>query len=215
MNPIFIKATTIDDAWFQVLNAIHNHGRNIKVDKGSYEGCYRRQIDHLTLHLTSPLSAPLLPEPPTTKGSVVAPANHDMLEKYISYLFYGDKKENESYTYGERISEQLDETLNILSGGKITNQSTISISRPSDIHLSDPPCLRSISFRMINEKMNMFLNFRSWDAYNGLPLNLAGLAYLFDYVAGEIGFETGELLATSEGCHIYDHVFDMVKELVG
>jgi len=95
--------------------------------------------------------------------------------------------------------------------GYRNNQMTMSISHPTDMLLSDPPCLRSIDTRIQNGKLHFFVYFRSWDAWGGFPENLAAIQELKEYIAGMIGVEDGEIIASSKGLHVYDYCFDLAK----
>ena len=46
---------------------------------------------------------------------------------------------------------------------------------------------------------------------SGLPANLAGIEMLKQYMAAEIGVESGEIIAASKGLHLYDYSFNMAK----
>jgi len=95
--------------------------------------------------------------------------------------------------------------------GYRNNQMVLQVAQPNDMLLQDPPCLRQIDTRIQDGKLHFFPYFRSWDLWGGFPANLAGIEYLKQYVAAEIGVENGEMIATSKGLHIYDYSFDLAK----
>ena len=92
-----------------------------------------------------------------------------------------------------------------------TNQATMAVAIPSDIHLGDPPCLRVIDTRVRYGKLHFIVYFRSWDLWNGFPANLGALQLLKEYMAGEIGIEDGEIIASSKGLHLYDYVWELAE----
>ncbi len=96
-----------------------------------------------------------------------------------------------------------------------TNQAVIQVAKPSDIGLADPPCLRHIDCRVIDGRLIWFIYFRSWDLWNGLPSNLAGLSLLMEQMSSETGYEPGPFICHSKGLHIYDHGWDLAKLRVG
>jgi hypothetical protein len=70
----------------------------------------------------------------------------------------------------------------------------------------DPACLRLVDFRLDQEnKLHMFVMFRSWDLWGGFPANLAGLQLMKEYVGQELGAEDGKILCMSKGLHLYDY----------
>jgi thymidylate synthase len=95
--------------------------------------------------------------------------------------------------------------------GHRNNQMVLQVAHPTDMLLQDPPCLRHIDTRIQDGKLHFYPYFRSWDAYSGLPANLAAIQLLKEYISAEIGVEDGEMIASSKGLHIYDYAFDLAK----
>jgi len=105
---------------------------------------------------------PIIPE----GMSIPAPTDMDYIQGYLAYLLTGTKTETEDYTYGERLVDpkirirqntggrdltcdmplqvnQIEEVIKMYKEkGPGTNQAVMEIGMPSDIKLSDPPCLR-------------------------------------------------------------------------
>jgi len=223
MNLEFIDATTLPDAWFQCVYRILDVGKKYVIDRGSYKGQQRLEFDYITVHIKHPEARPLLPEIPAALG-IPNPVEEGYLEEYLPYLMTSIKKPNEKYTYGERLSSwcydyeyalvvnQIEEVINMYKNdGYNTNQACMSISTPSDISLSDPPCLRLIDTRIRDGKLNFVVYFRSWDLWGGFPANLGGIQLLKEYMAGEIGVEDGEIIASSKGLHLYDYTWELAK----
>ena len=46
-------------------------------------------------------------------------------------------------------------------------------------------------------------------------LNLGAIQILGEYIAGEIGVETGEIIASSKGLHIYNYVWELAELIRG
>jgi thymidylate synthase len=68
--------------------------------------------------------------------------------------------------------------------------------------------------------MHLTCYFRSWDAYAGLPANIAGLQLFNEAFVSEINsrsslqLETGKLIFHSKNCHIYQRQYKLVQELL-
>jgi thymidylate synthase len=68
--------------------------------------------------------------------------------------------------------------------------------------------------------MHLTCYFRSWDAYAGLPANIAGLQLFNEAFVSEINsrggldLETGKLVFHSKNCHIYQRQYKLVEELL-
>lgn len=230
LSPVHIVATDLDDAWFQVIYNIMTRGYRYPVERGSYEGAERIELDLATVQITNPAGGPLLPIIPEGLG-VPAPADLDYVEQeyFPRYLASDIKAENEQYTYGERINlpvtddllgvtrSQVDWAIEILKATPGTNQACVEIGQPTDITLHgkdgsyDPPCMRLIDMRVRYDKLHFICYFRSWDAWNGFPVNLAGLELLKRFVADQVGVGSGELIGISKGLHIYQHAEEAAR----
>ncbi len=236
MNLVSIEARDLPDAWFQCVYEIIDKGHEYVIDHGSYAGQKRLEFDHITVHIKYPGVRPLIPDIPASLG-IPNPVAEGYVEEYLPYLMTPDKKPNEDYTYGERLAgwsylafadgngqracslkekiegrvvNQLEEVIKMYrTKGYGTNQAAMTVSVPSDIFLDDPPCLRHIDTRILNGKLHFVVYFRSWDLWNGFPANLGAIQLLKEYMAGGIGVEDGEIVASSKGLHLYDYVWEL------
>jgi len=233
LEPVFIDAFDLDDAWFQCLSQILEKGYVYTITRGSYEGQKRLEFDFVTIRVRKPAHQiiPIIPE----GMSIPAPTDMDYIQGYLSYLLTGAKTKTEDYTYGERLVDpkikvqervdgkemirdlplqvnQIEEVIKIYKEkGFGTNQAIMEIGMPSDIKLADPPCLRLIDTRVRYGKLNFILYFRSWDLWSGFPSNMGGLQLVKQYMAEEIGVADGEFIAVSKGLHLYDYAWDLAK----
>jgi thymidylate synthase len=156
---------------------------------------------------------------PYTPPPYPPPTNDEKIIVYfLEYIMSEKVHGNEDYTYGSFIKPQLQKAIDLLiaTNGN-TNQSCISVGDRQSIFLKDPPCLRTITFKVVEKKLNMTVLFRSWDLYAGLPENLGGLQMLKEYVLSQIedyiDVIDGNLIAYSDGLHIYDQYFDLANAL--
>lgn len=103
LNLQHIKATTLDDAWHQTLFKMLEEGSVFKIDRGSYAGQKRLEFDWITVHIQNPGARPLLPQIGESYG-VPNPVADDYLDDYLPYLMTAELKDDESYTYGQRLT---------------------------------------------------------------------------------------------------------------
>ncbi len=99
--------------------------------------------------------------------------------------------------------------------GHRNNQMVLQVAHPTDMILTDPPCLRSIDTRIQDGKLNFIIYFRSWDLWAGFPANLAGIQQMKEYIASEIGVEDGEMIVSSKGLHLYNYAWELAECLRG
>ena len=105
-----IEATTLPDSWFQLVWNCIEHGRDFKIDQGSFAGSTRKEFDFIVAHIKRPFERdvqgfPLIPEIPENMN-IPAPVDHDYMIDYAPYLLGSDVEEGESYTYGQRINKE-------------------------------------------------------------------------------------------------------------
>ena len=226
MKPTYIEARDIPDAWFQCVYRIMDEEgvHEYAVDRGSFEGVKRREFDVVMIHIKYPGARPLIPDVPVELG-IPAPTSMDYVEEYLQYLMTDAKKENEIYTYGERLTNPkvlfegrelslgvnpLQEVIKMYKQNKHgTNQAVMEVGMPQDILLEDPPCLRLIDTRVMEGKLNFVVYFRSWDLWAGFPSNLAAMQLLKEYMCHETGLEDGSITAVSKGLHLYEYSFGL------
>lgn len=212
----YIRERTIEAAWRMTLWHCARHGHRYRVEKGSYEGQLRKQLDHLCVIIEEPGTRPLavwLPE----NCPFPAPTSEERIEQYFyDYLATDTRSDKEDYTYGQHIAPQLPRIIELLNiSGGATNQACINIGGRENIELDDPPCLRVLDFKVVEGRLQLSLFFRSWDLFVGLPENLGGLQLLKEYVLMNLLFPVadGPLIAYSPGGHIYEQYFPIVNTL--
>ncbi len=215
LNPVFIEATTIPDSWFQILWNLFDYGKKFVVEKGSYKGQQRLELDFLCVHIKFPSERPLLPDIPPNLG-IPPPATENYLNEYMPYLMTPYKRPDEEYTYGSRlVSENIDQIEHVIETykkhGFRNNQLVMTIGLPEDLKLDDPPCLRLIDTRIQDDKLHFYVYFRSNDIWSGYPVNIAALQLMKEYMCDCIGVGDGEIIYMSKGSHIYEFCFDIAK----
>jgi len=71
-----------------------------------------------------------------------------------------------------------------------------------------------VDTRIKDNKLHMYVYFRSWDLWAGFPSNLAAIQLMKEYIVSELGVEDGELIAYSKGLHIYSHDWKVANMLL-
>lgn len=194
-----------------------NVGFKYEIDRGSYIGQNRLEFDYIVVDIKRPYSEPyntMLPQIPSNLN-IPNPVEDGYIDQYLPYLMTDYIKQGESYTYGSRINKQIDFWIGVLKETPNTNQAILQVGRPDDYLLSDPPCLRHIDMRIKNDRLVFYPYFRSWDLWGGFPANLAAIAVLQKYIADSIGVESGNILASSKGLHIYGYADELLKIRIG
>ncbi len=227
----YVEEFTIAQAWRSVMwlcleskNSIkYKVGNASKVDEfGSYIGQFRLQLPYVLIKIKTPS----IWEPFTSETSPFRPTDLEAVDAYFAKYLMDDKLEpNEIYKYSTWIKPQVEDIIQnlIISKGK-TNQATINVGDNTCTKMSDPPCLRVMSFKAVDGILRSSVFFRSWDLVCGMPENLWGFQRVKEYVlamvnsgledeGSDIRLQDGEMIAYSDGLHIYSQYFDIVKSL--
>ncbi len=209
MDITFIEARDLSEAWFQCVCKALTDGYEYKIERGSYVGQQRKELDFVVVQIRYPGTRPLVPDVPQ---GVPPPSTTDYVEEYLPYLMTAHRKEGEQYTYGQYLEKQIAEVIKMYQeDGYNTNQAFMAVGDAQSIFLSDPPCLRAIDTRIRHNKLNFVVYFRSWDLWAGFPSNLAAIQLLKEYMASEVGVEDGEIIAMSKGLHLYEYSWELAK----
>jgi thymidylate synthase len=233
MKHVKITAFDLPDAWYQVLKRIWEDGENFTVKYGS-ETTDTKKLD-VTLEILHPENKPLVHEK--------APCDMRYVMNYfMEYLWFGEKKPDETYTYSSRLRspvDQIDEAIKRYVDELFDRQVTMVVRLPEDIHKQirskrhEPPCLTVLDTEIGRDAENKKLRFvltgywRSWDAYAALPANLAGLQMFSETFVKELNAKgrekhmvrweevcTGKMIMHSKNCHIYERQLPLVEELL-
>jgi thymidylate synthase len=220
MKYVMVKAFDCPDAWYKALNEIWVNGDIFKVGYGSE--CAETKKLNISIEISHPENRPLIDDK--------APCDMKYVQWYaLKYLWSGEIEEEETYTYGSRLREpvdQIEEAVQRYLTEQGDRQVTLVIRQPLDIKKTinnrkhEPPCLSLIDTEIHNNKMHLTCYFRSWDAYAALPANIAGIQLFNEAFVSEINrrgnlnLETGKLIFHSKNCHIYERQFKIVEELL-
>jgi len=208
-----INGRDLSEAWFLCLRKILTEGYEYKIERGSYAGQQRKELDFAVVQIKNPGTRPLIPDVPQ---GVPAPSSMEYIESYLPYLMTAHRAEGEQYTYGQYLEKQISEVIRMYKeDGYNTNQAFMAVGDSQSIFLSDPPCLRGIDTRIRDNRLNFVAYFRSWDLWAGFPSNLAAIQLLKEYMSSEIGVDDGEIIAMSKGLHLYEYSWELAGITAG
>lgn len=215
-----IKAFDCPDAWYKVLSEIWYRGDLFEVGYGS-EASETKKLN-VSIEITNPANRPLV--------DFMAPCDMKYVQWYALKYLWSGAIEDETYTYGSRMRQpvdQVEEAVKRYLEEKNDRQVTCVIRLPEDIKKSivedkrhEPPCLSLIDTEIMDNQLHLTCYFRSWDAYAGLPANIAGIQLFNEALVselnnrGDFGISTGKLIFHSKNCHIYERQYSWVEEKV-
>ncbi len=78
-----IEARDLSEAWFLCLRRILTEGREYKIERGSYAGQLRKELEFVVVQIKHPGTRPLVPDVPQ---GVPPPSTMEYIEEYLPYL---------------------------------------------------------------------------------------------------------------------------------
>lgn len=214
-----ISAFDCPDAWYKTLEAIWNGGDLFRVSYGAERATTKKL--NISIEIAQPETRPLVDDK--------APCDMKYVQWYALKYLWSGIIEDETYTYGSRLRkpiDQVEEAVKRYLEEPADRQITLAVRLPEDImkHVNDqkhePPCLSLMDTEILEGKLHLTCYFRSWDAYAGLPANIAGIQVFNEALVSEINrrgnpnLTTGKLIFHSKNCHIYERQFKLVEDLL-
>ena len=137
MNITVIEARDLAEAWFLCLRKTLTEGYEYKIDRGSYTGQHRKELDFVVVKVKNPGTRPIIP---STPQGVPPPTSMKYIEDYLPYLMTAHKREGEQYTYGQYLEKQIPKVIEMYKQyGHNTNQAFMAVGDAESIRLDDPP----------------------------------------------------------------------------
>lgn len=197
---MYIKTTTISAAKLEAEKACLS-GYIQHIDRGSFadsQSIFRKQAFPLTIEITDPLNFNDLPLGYTEAG--LCRYRDELLNGY-----WGGENSKAEYTYGQIISKQMEAILDVLEKTPYTNQAVLRIGSPEDFSMQNPPCLQTIQFLMIGQRLHVSVVFRSNDIGAAFITNHGGIALLTKDIAEYVAAEVGHYHYFCPAAHIYSY----------
>src|SRR5699024_520567 len=111
--------------------------------------------------------------------------------------------------------DQVDRVLYDLKENPYSRRIMTNIYTFADLHeMNLYPCAYSMTFNVVDGKLNAILNQRSQDTLTANNWNVVQYAVLVHMIAQVSGLQVGELVHVISDMHIYNRHVDMVKELL-
>lgn len=214
-----IKADTLDDLLREVLGILLHCEEKITASRGTFT-----ELFGVVLHLTNPRARLSRSE---MKGKVFSALGEWLWYlsganalAFIDYYLPGtyQKESDDSETvrsgYGERLYchrgfNQINTVIELLKKKQTTRKAVIQLFDASDLErdYASIPCTCTLQFLVRNNKLNMFVNMRSNDAYFGLPHDVFAFTMLQELVARSINIDIGEYKHSVGSLHLYETRF--------
>lgn len=204
MIDVLSTGMTLPDAYHKSLTDLFMHGR---ISDCPDWNTTQKEIS-CTLKVYKPLQEPRI--------SRCFPGGARDLQKYVMEICDGiedfevDAGKWE-YTYHSRMGSQIDKVVEELKRNPYSRRAVITIRQPSDIEMSDPPCLQHIQYFIRDRHFDCCVLFRSNDAVQAAFMNAYALIELQKRIADRLGVEMGTYTHRANSYHCYEKNFSLLK----
>ena len=218
-----VRADSIATAWIKTVLLIDKNGVDVPTEYGNNA---HTLVETIVVHITDPTLDP-------KTCDELSDFKSKAIEKYCEdFLFSGET--GHTYTYPNRLFDypwnddgevcgdgngygynQIEHIIDALNDSKISRrQIAHTWHPPSDMYMEHCPCLQTVQFHILNNKLRLFATFRSNDMLDAALANNNGLHTLQKYVANSLGINTGYMEIYSCNPHIYCERIDAAKKVV-
>ena len=140
---------------------------------------------------------------------------YSLVEYELEFLDGVRDWENEwEYTYHRLFNQYYNECIEELKRNKYTRRAVLPIAGEKSYGNTHPPCMQLIMFKVVDNKLNMTVVFRSNDGAKAFAMNSFALALLANKVAKEIGVEVGSYTHIANSFHVYSRDWDTLDSYI-
>ena len=119
------------------------------------------------------------------------------------------------HEYKEGMFDQVDRVIYDLNNNPGSRRIMTNIYNFEDLHeMNLYPCAYSMTFNVVDGKLNAILNQRSQDTLAANNWNVVQYSALMHMLAQVSGLKVGELVHVISDMHIYDRHIPLIKELI-
>ncbi|MFI3173814.1 MAG: thymidylate synthase [Bacillota bacterium] len=121
----------------------------------------------------------------------------------------------QKYKFKQGDMDQVDNVLWLLKNTPYSRRIMTNLYNFSDLQdMGLEPCAYSLTFNVMDDRLNMILNQRSQDTLAANNWNVVQYAALLMMIAQATGYKAGELVHVISDMHIYDKHIEIVEELI-
>lgn len=119
------------------------------------------------------------------------------------------------HQYKEGMMDQVDRVIYDLKNNPFSRRIMTNIYVHQDLHeMNLYPCAYSMTFNVVDGKLNAILNQRSQDTLAANNWNVVQYSVLVHMFAQVSGLEVGELVHVISDMHIYDRHIPLIEKLI-
>lgn len=165
----------------------------------------------MTIFVEQPLSEPMISRCFIGGAKELEQYRQEMLDGILDFEV---ERGNWTYTYHQRMGNQVSFVVDELRRNSFSRRAVICIRSDDDIGSDDPACLQHIQYFIRDGKLHCKLLFRSNDACKATFMNAFALIMLQKRIADELGVELGTYTHRANSFHCYAKDYPLLEGYV-
>ena len=203
----YVTGLTLPMAYHKALNALRKFG---EVTDCADWGCQQRELS-ITMRVSHPLEEPMISRCFIGGAKELQQYVMEMLDGILDFEVDQGKW---TYTYHQRMGEQVQFVIDELRRNPSSRRAVISIRTPDDIGSDDPACLQHLQYFIRHGKLDCVVLFRSNDACKATFMNAFALIMLQKRIADTLGLPVGSYTHRANSFHCYEKDFALLDGYV-
>jgi len=210
MEEYLIKGRTLPEAYHKALVTLEENG--VIVDCPDYDQ-KQKEITG-TIHVSEPTAENRISKLCIGGPKELRQYELEILDGILDFIIgKGDNLWN--YTYHDRFAPWLNFVIEDLKRERYSRRAAIVIrDNEADSKSKHPVCLQSIQFMIRQDRLDMFVEFRSRDLPEAFFMNAFALTRLQEKVAVELEVPVGTYSDRSISLHAYEKNFEITTDWV-
>jgi len=207
MYEALVTGNTLPEAYHEALKVLWEHGE--VTDCGDWNTT-QKEVS-MTMVVTEPLAEPMISRLFIGGPTELEQYRQEMLDGILDFEV---EKGNWTYTYHQRMGNQVDFVISELRRNPSSRRAVICIRTPEDMGSDDPACLQHLQYFVRDGKLDCKLLFRSNDACKATFMNAFALILLQKKIADALGIPVGTYVHRANSFHCYEKDFGMLEGYV-
>lgn len=207
MYEVLVRGRSLPETYHKALKELWEHGE--------IADCADWKTTQKEVSMTMCVEEPLC-EPRISKLFIGGPRE---LEQYRQEMLDGIldfevEKGNWTYTYHQRMGDQIQFVIDELKRSPSSRRAVMCIRTNEDIGSEDPACMQHLQYFVRDGKLHCKVLFRSNDACKANFMNAFALIELQKRFADALGLEMGTYTHRANSFHCYANDFKMLEGYV-
>ena len=202
MFELFVKGTTLPEAYHKALVALHeNHDELPCPDYNTYQ-----KEASMTFVVEKPLAEPRISKMFIGDPRSLEQYRQEMLDGILDFEV---EKGNWDYTYHSRMEKQIPWVIDDLKRSTESRRAVVLVRTEYDMTTDAPSCLQHLQYFIRGGALHCKSLFRSNDSTKATYMNAFALILLQKRIADELGLPVGTYTHRANSFHVYERDYDM------